>query len=393
MRADGSIQWVPVRDAGEVRMGKQLSPSGREGAGKLPYLRVANVHEGRIDYSDVKTMAFSAAEREVYGIHPGDILLNEGQESLRMVGRSALYDGPVDSYCFQNTLIRFRPRPEVLPQYAQMVFVQWRLQGVFAAVAEKTSISHLGGNRFAALPFPVRPLAEQRRIIEVIGAVAAQERAIEASIAKLDKVWNGSVAELQDVECGTLEGILRSGPQNGLYKPATSYGPQGTPIVRIDSFDGGPSDFTRNLLRVSLNGGEIDRYGLALGDIVINRVNTPELVGKSTAVSGLAEPTVFESNMMRCRVNVEFAVPEFVETWLGSALAKAHFRQRAKSAISQASINGSDVRTCPFPRLSIAGQSAFVARLAILRSRQRSEEVELVKLASIRRGIVDDLLS
>ncbi|GAA2459176.1 restriction endonuclease subunit S [Streptomyces mauvecolor] len=392
MGTDSEVRWLPVREVGDVRMGKQLSPASREGARQFPYLRVANVHEGRIDVSDVNTMGFSAAEREVYKLVPGDILLNEGQENLRMVGRSALYQGESGAYCFQNTLIRFRAGAEVIPEYAQAVFVRWRSQGVFAGIAEKTSISHLGGNRFGALLFPVLPISQQRRIVDVIEAMSAQERAIEASIAKLESLNAAVMAELWDLECGSFEEVVVFGPQNGIYKPGSSYGLEGTPIVRIDSFRGGPSDFTRNLLRVSLSRGEVDRYGLATGDVLINRVNTPELVGKSTAVGKLVEPVVFESNMMRCKLLTERAVPAFVETWLGSPTVKRYFRQRAKSAISQASINGSDVRGCPFPKLDVTGQLEFLDRLAMVREQQRLERAELAKLGTLKRGVIDDLL-
>ncbi|MEU2164251.1 restriction endonuclease subunit S [Streptomyces chengbuensis] len=393
MSADAGIRWVPVREIGEVRMGKQLSPSSRDAAGQHPYLRVANVYEGQIDLSDIKTMGFSRTEREVYGLRPGDILLNEGQENLRMVGRSAIYTGAPGAYCFQNTLIRFRPGGEVLSEYAQAVFVRWRAQGVFASVAEKTSISHLGGNRFGALLFPVRPLSEQRRIVELIESVSAQERAVERSLVKLEQLRTGmTAAQLAGVGVGSFEDVIEYGPQNGIYKSASSYGVEGTPIVRIESFRGGPSDFTRNLLRISTTKTEVSRYGLAVGDIVINRVNTPELVGKSTAVRELAEPTVFESNMMRCKIRADRAVPAFVEMWLGDVLSRKHFRVRAKSAISQASINGEDVRDCPFPRLAVTEQLAILKRLAAVTVQQRLDEAELAKLRDFKRGMVSDLL-
>lgn len=191
MRADTEVRWVPVREAGDVRMGKQLSPTSRNAAGQFPYLRVANVHLGRIDYADVNTMSFSGRERETYGLKPGDILLNEGQ-SLELVGRSAIYEGADGEYYFQNTLVRFRPNGQVLSAYAQVIFERWLARGVFAAIAKQTtSIAHLGGERFAALEFPLLPLADQGRIVAVIDAVTAQERAIEASIAKLRSVRAG----------------------------------------------------------------------------------------------------------------------------------------------------------------------------------------------------------
>ncbi|MFC8242462.1 restriction endonuclease subunit S domain-containing protein [Streptomyces chartreusis] len=374
-------------------MGKQLSPASRTGAGQWPYLRVANVYEGRIDYSDVNSMAFSAAERETYGLMPGDILLNEGQENLMMVGRSALYDGAPGEFCFQNTLIRFRPGPAVVPEFAQAVFVWWRANAVFAGIAEKTSISHLGGSRFGALLFPLIPVTTQRRIVEVLDSFTKLERDVEASIAKFEALRSGLMEELAELGCGQFGEALKQGPQNGIYKPASMYGLQGTPIVRIDSFSRGKSDLTRGLLRVAVTGGEIARYGLEVGDIVINRVNTPDLVGKSTSVRRLNEPTIFESNMMRCKLYRSVADPVFTEIWLGSSTVKRYFLQRAKSAISQASINGDDVRNCPFPKIDVSAQLAFLERLNMVEGQRMAEVAELAKLRQLKLGLVDDLLS
>ena len=393
MRSEAAVSWVPVKDLGDVRMGKQLSPASRMGAGQWPYLRVANVYEGRIDYSDVNSMAFSAAERETYGLFPGDILLNEGQENLMMVGRSALYDGAPGAFGFQNTLIRFRPGPAVVPAFAQAVFVWWRAHAVFAGIAEKTSISHLGGSRFGALLFPVIPVAAQRRIATVLAGFTELERGIEASIAKFEALRFGVMEELAYLEYGKFGDVLKQGPQNGIYKPASSYGLQGTPIVRIDSFSRGKSNLTRGLLRVAVSSGEVAQYGLDVGDIVINRVNTPDLVGKSTSVRRLIEPTIFESNMMRCKLHRSLADPVFTETWLGSSTVKRYFLAHAKSAISQASVNGNDVRNCPFPKMDVTRQLAFLERLDALEEKRLAEVAELAKLRQLKQGLVDDLLS
>ncbi|WP_308406817.1 hypothetical protein [Streptomyces sudanensis] len=281
------------------------------------------------------------------------------------------------------------------PDFLVQVLVKvYRSPEIWRYQQQTTGLVNLKFRDYLEQPVLIPPLNEQRRIVEVINAMAAQERAIMRSIAKLDQVREGvTAAQLVGVELTRFEDVIEYGPQNGIYKQASSYGIDGTPIVRIDSFRGGPSDFTRNLLRVSLTAPEISSYGLAVGDIVINRVNTPELVGKSTSVRELTEPTVFESNMMRCKVRADRAVPSFVEMWLGSALPKKHFRVRAKSAISQASINGDDVRDCPFPCIEVREQRAILDRLAAVTVQQRVEEAELVKLRNTKQGLVDDLLS
>ena len=87
---DLPAEWERVRVdvAGEVQLGRQRSPRHHLGPFMRPYLRVANVFESRIDLSDVMEMNFTPEEFASYRLHPGDVLLNEGQ-SKELVGRAA----------------------------------------------------------------------------------------------------------------------------------------------------------------------------------------------------------------------------------------------------------------------------------------------------------------
>ena len=193
-----SQSWTDgrVEDFGEVRMGRQRSPRHESGPSMAPYLRVANVFDGHIDYSDVLNMNFSPAEKVVYGLRAGDILLNEGQ-SLDLVGRSAIYDGEPDSYFFQNTLIRYRCAGSLLPKFAQLVFSAWLKWGYFSRVAfQTTSIAHLGADRFAQMGMSVPSLEEQRRIVSIIEAHDERITAERARLEKLRKLKAGLMDDL-----------------------------------------------------------------------------------------------------------------------------------------------------------------------------------------------------
>lgn len=145
----------------------------------VPYLRVANVFDGYIDFSDINEMPFKQREIETFRLRPGDILLNEGQ-SVELVGRCAMYaDGPEDC-CFQNTLIRYRAGPQTDANFAIQLFRYCQAIGIFSRIAVKTnSIAHLGVSRFAELELPFPPLSEQRKIAEIL-------RTWDAAIEKLE---------------------------------------------------------------------------------------------------------------------------------------------------------------------------------------------------------------
>ena len=75
-----------IRECGNVQLGRQRAPKYQTGAFTKPYLRVANVFDGFIDYSDVLEMDFDQRDFQTYSLSVGDILLNEGQ-SRELVGR------------------------------------------------------------------------------------------------------------------------------------------------------------------------------------------------------------------------------------------------------------------------------------------------------------------
>lgn len=184
--------WVRVDAVGEVQLGKKREPTAHHGDDMRPYLRVANVHEDRLDLRDVKEMNFTADEQGTYALQPGDILLNEGQ-SPELVGRPAMYRGELPGVCFQMTLLRFRAGPAVLPDYALLVFRHFLHAGVFRAASRwSTNIAHLSRQRLAAIPFPLPPLTEQARIVDEakrrLEASDAQKAAVQASLGRLPKL-------------------------------------------------------------------------------------------------------------------------------------------------------------------------------------------------------------
>jgi type I restriction enzyme S subunit len=99
---------------------------------------------------------------------------------------------------------------------------------------------------------------------------------------------------------------------------------------------------------------------LRSGEIVINRVNSREYLGKTALVPELAEPTVFESNMMRFDVDRGRLHPRYLIHFLQTDYVHRHFQQAAKDAVNQSSINQQDVKALPVIVPPISLQDRFV---------------------------------
>jgi type I restriction enzyme S subunit len=180
--------------------------------------------------------------------------------------------------------------------------------------------------------------------------------------------------ELPEGWCwSTVDALTISGSQNGLYVPKAKYG-AGVPILRIDDYQTDWSRSSNELQRVDISDVDAEKYGLAVGDIVINRVNSPSHLGKSLAVLERNMPAVFESNMMRFALAVG-VIPGFIQHYLSSTEGKARLTKNVKWAVNQASINQGDVGTTAVPLPPVTEQRRIVAELGTLLSTVAASEV------------------
>jgi type I restriction enzyme S subunit len=138
-------------------------------------------------------------------------------------------------------------------------------------------------------------------------------------------------------EIHTLRGCLFDNPTNGMYKPADQIG-RGTLLVGQTSFTEERSIDFSLARRAVVGAEELRRYALAEGNILLSRVfATLDGVGQPTLVPSLPEPAVYESNMMRLRVDPTRIDPLAIQ-WLRSHRARRLIVAGA-NASNQSSIN------------------------------------------------------
>ncbi len=83
----------------------------------LPYLRVANVQDGRLDLSGIKHIDVMRDEVDKFLLRRGDLVMTEGGDPDKL-GRSAIWRGEVETCVHQNHICRVRLLPKfVLSDY------------------------------------------------------------------------------------------------------------------------------------------------------------------------------------------------------------------------------------------------------------------------------------
>lgn len=162
-----------VGEAGDTQVGIRKHPGSLHGLNMRPYLRVANVLDGRIDWSNILEIEVPPAERERCALRDGDILVNKGN-SIELVGRAAIYRSASHSTCyFQDHLLRFRPSDMIAPEFAHAYFQHLLYSLHFTKIAvASTSIATMPLDLFKKLPLPIPPGQEQKAMVEEITALA-----------------------------------------------------------------------------------------------------------------------------------------------------------------------------------------------------------------------------
>jgi type I restriction enzyme S subunit len=156
-------------------------------------------------------------------------------------------------------------------------------------------------------------------------------------------------------------GDVAESMKNGLYKPASSYADDGLACLRMYNIGDGKIVW-RDIKRMRLSEAEIREYELLPGDLLVNRVNSRELVGKAVAVPTGLERCVFESKNIRVRIRRDLVSPEFVSYRLLSAGSR-YFTQNAQQVVGMASISQPQVGRFPLPLPPLPEQRRIVAEI------------------------------
>lgn len=258
-------------------------------------------------------------------------------------------------------------------------------------VSQNSRSCQTGFNRedVTDIEFPLAPLNEQRRIAATLEKLLSRADAAQARLATIPRIlkqFRQSVlavacsgrltADLRGTENGSdalppswsfveLGNLIADGPHNGLYKPQSFYG-SGTRIVRIDAFYDGRITNWAELKRLRVTTTERKQFALSDDDILINRVNSPKFLGKSALIQKMPEPCVYESNMMRLRLDISRATPNYAILFLRSTQGLEELRKNAKHAVNQSSINQQDVKSVTFALPPVREQKEIVRRVEAL---------------------------
>ncbi len=240
-------------------------------------------------------------------------------------------------------------------------------------------------SEISLIPIPFPPLPEQQRIValldEAFAAIAKAKANAEQNLKNAkelfdcvldkilyDKKWEvrqlGEVCE--KVEYGTSSKAQKKGK---------------IPVLRMGNIQNGRFDY--GSLVYSDNEEDNKKYLLKKNDVLFNRTNSPELVGKTAIYKG-ETPAIFAGYLIRLHRKEEILDADYLNYYLNSKMAFDYGKKVVISSVNQANVNGTKLKTYPIPLPTLQEQQAIVRQLDALRAEtQRLEAVYQQKIADL----------
>lgn len=219
------------------------------------------------------------------------------------------------------------------------------------SLSPRTKFQELAKYEFALPPVP-----EQHQIVEVLAAATSSAhiagRVIDAARAMRDSVIHGATSSAPEVALGSLLSACDYG---------VSIAPADTgdlPILRMNNLDG--EELSVDDLRW-VSSSEVSENDLVQpGDVLFNRTNSVEHVGKVALVPDEIGQMTFASYLIRLRVDETIALPAFVAGFLQSRVGRARIGRYVSRGVSQANVNSTNLRKVLVPLPPLLAQRRIV---------------------------------
>ena len=179
-------QWIPVNLDKICDSFVYGTSSKSEDKGEYPVIRMGNIQNGKLDWSDLKYTS-DKSEYMKYKLNVGDILFNR-TNSPELVGKTTVYDAQ-RAACYAGYIIKIDPyRKYVNPYYLNIVLnSQYAKRWCWENKTDGVSQSNINAHKISKFTIPYPCLSEQEEIVNRVQSIFAKLDIVEERYNKLCK--------------------------------------------------------------------------------------------------------------------------------------------------------------------------------------------------------------
>lgn len=381
---------------------------------KYPVTRIETIADGYIDTSRLGYLSeMSTNECKKYQLIPGDILFSN-INSLPHLGKTAIVRSGTGKLYHGMNLLLLRPNSDIIiPEFLQYLCMNYRYSGKFASIARHAvNQASINQKNLSAVELLLPPLWEQLLIVSMTNSAFQKTQTTKQELSRipeltrrlrmtiLSKAFRGELTNYMYVDekrsfewiADTFDELERKKKETNFHLKPTSmvnqdfpkipsnwswiqlydiasivqYGTsvktteddKGIPVLRMGNIDDGFVVHDK-LKYLPFDWDEKEKYLLKDRDILFNRTNSPELVGKSAIFTGEKE-VLFASYLIRIRTFADLYLPEILCYYINSPYGRYYVDSVKTQQVGQANVNGTKLVSMPIPLIPLNEQEEML---------------------------------
>ena len=351
--------------------------------GEIPWISGADISDSG-DIEIRRKITEEAVNKSATNIVPAGTLLLVTRTSVGKVATA-----PIDLAFSQDITGIFPKKGKIIPEYLEH-FIRAIGSLELERKARGVTIKGVSRSDVTTLLIPLPPLREQKRIAEILGKINDSMKKLKNQIYSIESLpkkifeqnFNREFRDGKRPSVPASDFVFNT--QYGTSKKASNSG--SIPILRMGNITYSGQVDMSNLKYIDLKDQEIDKFTLQDGDILFNRTNSAELVGKTAVFQAdLSQIISYAGYLIRVRTNAT-SNPYYIAGYLNSPSGKAQLRLRAKAIVGMANINAKEFLSLRIPSANKTEQDnfamfylhcestrkLFIQKLTLLQELQRS---------------------
>lgn len=266
------------------------------------------------------------------------------------------------SACTNQACVAFKKNDKVIPEYLYYFLKSQKEKFVKDGVGGAQP--NISAGYLKKVEMELLTLEEQKAIVEILDKTMTVLECRKTELSMLDDLIKARFVELfgdpimnpKGWEMVTIGDIVTE-VRYGTSKPAVEDGRY--PYLRMNNITADGHLDLNNMKYINIPDDEIEKCVVRKGDVLFNRTNSIDLVGK-TAIFDLTEDMVIAGYIIRIRLN-ERLLPEVLSQYMNLKVIKDILRSMAKGAVNQANINAQELQSVKIYIPDMGLQNQFVA--------------------------------
>lgn len=382
-------EWRVVKLSDVATLSSGGTPSKANPAfwnGEIPWVSPKDMKSNCIEDAEDKISheAVSASATRIVGPNSVLVVVRSGilarKFPVAMIGRDVSFNQDIKAITPKSGAL--------LPSYLFWMLRSREAHILRSGVKKGATVHSLSNGFLEGLRFPLPPIDEQQRVVTLLSRAAEIGHRVDAARARVRSIvpalfldtFGDPATNPKGWRVVTVGDMLESASY-GTSQKANDRG-DGLPVLRMGNVTVSGELDTSDLKHIEIAEPEREKAEVFEGDLLFNRTNSKELVGKTGLWDGRFA-AVAASYFIRLRVRRDRCDPAYLWAFFNSQFMKRVLFNTARGAIGQANINARELRAFHVAAPPLPLQSAFAEQVQRLEALARSLDTAGAKAAAM----------